>query len=52
MDLPFLKQIFRLSVNEPPYEQDSTVLTEIIYGLADGQPLIQNLGFVETKEGR
>ena len=40
---------FRQSVREPDYEQNDHQGVEALYGLRDGEPLVQNLGSVTTK---
>ena len=40
---------FRQSVDEPDYEQNDHRAVEALYGLMDGEPLVQNLGSVTTK---
>ena len=40
---------FRQSVYEPDYEQNDHRGVEALFGLMDGEPLVQNLGSVTTK---
>ena len=40
---------FRQAVDDPEYEQNDNQGVEALYGLQDGEPLVQNMGSVVTK---